>query len=200
MILSDRSIALALVSGELVVDPLYLPIQPASIDLCLGKEWIFDGRLESLTDFIVLFPGEFVNVCTWEWVEIPPNLVGILVGKSSWARKGLQVESAGYVDPGWKGRLTLELKNLGKDRLTIPVGGPIAQLRLETLTLKALYPYGHKSLNSHFQCATTVEVNPPPPRFVTSPANMGPPDDIRQHLIEHYRLLPSGHGIQLELE
>lgn len=206
MILSDRSIALALLNEGLIVYPLRLPIQPASIDLRIGDR---AAQTNETTDPLweqgmvafYLEPGAFINVCTAEWIEIPDHLVGIVCGRSSWARRGLQVESAGYVDPGWKGRLTLELKNLGPQTIMMVKEDRIAQLRLETLTTRAAHPYGHKDLGSHYQGAYTVEVYGGAGRSQKGFFNpeMALPEKTRQRLIEEYRLLPDGTGTPPEL-
>jgi len=167
VILSDRDIRTALKTGNLVIDPKPDIIQPASVDLHLGDDGIVlrsgvidpyhdyrDDRTNEhkmVTPLHLLAPGDFLNVHTLEWIEIPSKLVGILVGKSSLARIGLQVESAGYVDPGWCGRLTLELKNLGPLDIVLRPGMPICQIRFQTLTSKPEHLYGDPALNSHYQ-------------------------------------------------
>jgi dCTP deaminase len=83
-------------------------------------------------DYWRLLREEFLLVTTLEWIEIGDLLAGILVGKSSLARLGLQVESAGYIDPGYKGCPTLELKNLGPYDIILRPGMPIAHLRVES--------------------------------------------------------------------
>jgi dCTP deaminase len=153
MILSDSSIQKRLTSGSLVVKPLFLgAIQPASIDLRLGSlikianpdGWV-DLDLEQ-TGKYRLKPLDFVLGATLEWIEIPNDLVGILVGKSSRAREGIQVEAAGYVDPGWHGNLTLEIAHLSPLPAVLFSGMPICQLRLERIDGKVEHPY-----NGHYQ-------------------------------------------------
>lgn len=165
-ILSDRDIKLQMILGRLVFDPTPPTIQPVSIDLHLWNEIIVPegGRIidpmlgigvedkPRVFDFHYLFPSQFVNVCTEEWVDMPQHLVGILCGKSTLARFGLQVESAGLVDPGWKGRLTLELKNLGPDTIILRPGMKICQMYI--LPIDGELPenlYGDDILNSHYQ-------------------------------------------------
>lgn len=167
-ILSDRDIEWQLEHGGLEIRPLSLPIQPTSVDLRLGDELryltagqILDTRdpgevlttLRSLDDHThMLNPGEFVLGATLEWIDLPTHLVGIVMGKSSLARMGLQVEASGYVDPGWKGRLTLELKNLGPGRIVLVRGMPIAQIRFDRLDQNPpLHPYGDPEIGSHYQ-------------------------------------------------
>jgi dCTP deaminase len=150
----------------LVIEPTLYPIQPASIDLRLGDTIIdpnggrvFDpangvGPEDQAKTFTIhtLAPGDFVNVATLEYVEIPPDVVGKLEGKSTLARMGLQVESAGYVDQGWKGVLTLELKNLGWDSIILRPGMRICQLRLYAVP-RSRRLYGDPALSSHYQGA-----------------------------------------------
>ena len=132
-VLSDRDIRAALESGRVRIDP-YDPedLQPSSVDLHLDRAL---PRLPQqplpvhrrpapqpdLTELLtieddepfILHPGEFVLGQTLEWVELPDDLVARLEGKSSLGRLGLLIHStAGYVDPGWKGNLTLELSNV----------------------------------------------------------------------------------------
>jgi dCTP deaminase len=166
-ILTDRDIQFQLNNSDLEIRPLSLPLQPTSVDLRLGggiryltAGTLIDPRIsgEVLTTVrdieeqpYVLNPGEFVLASTLEWVTIPRHLVGILMGKSSLARIGLQVEAAGYVDPGWSGRLTLELKNLGPCRIVLSRGIPIAQIRFERLDVNApTHVYGDPEVGSHY--------------------------------------------------
>ena len=162
--LSDRAISGYLLSGELVIDPLLTPLQPASVDLRLGPlvKHLIPGHYdpvkhespairEEAIETLVLGPGQFLLACTFEWVEIPPPLVGIITGKSTLARLGLQVEAAGYADPGWKGHLTLELINLGPLMLVLRVGMPICQIRFDYLTDLPEHLYGDPALGSHYQ-------------------------------------------------
>ncbi len=148
MILSDASIEQRLASGSLVIKPL-VPgsIQPASIDLHLGamiKIATPDGYREhdlSVHGSYRLNQPDFILGATLEWVEIPHDLVGILVGKSSRAREGIQVEAAGYVDPGWRGNLTLEIAHLSPLPAILFSGMPICQLKLERIEGTVAHPY-----------------------------------------------------------
>jgi dCTP deaminase len=132
-VLSDRDIRAALEAGTVRIDP-YDPedLQPSSVDLHLDRRFrvfrnnrypYIDPRTQQpdLTEMVsveddepfILHPGEFVLGQTHEWVELPDDLVARLEGKSSLGRLGLLIHStAGYVDPGWKGNLTLELSNV----------------------------------------------------------------------------------------
>lgn len=160
-VLSDVSIHAQLTSGRLRVDPLAAgAVQPSSVDLRLGPCLLLatpDGwREHSLIDNgpYPLAAHAFVLGATIERVEIPDDLVGVLVGKSSRAREGIQVEAAGYVDPGWRGHLTLEIVGFWPGVRRLAVGMPIAQLRLHRLTTPAERPYGSDGLGSHYQEST----------------------------------------------
>jgi dCTP deaminase len=166
--LTDRDIRQQLATTQLVITPLFEPIQPASVDLRLSDQIILPG-----SDYVIdpalglkapdsppitfpvyeLEPGEFVLGSTLEWVEVPPHLMGLLVGKSTLARIGLQVEAAGLADPGWKGRLTLEIKNLGNDVLVLRPGMPICQIYFLTpfVDRPPEHVYGNPLLKSRYQ-------------------------------------------------
>lgn len=147
-VLSDRDIERWMQNGyiEMGVDPLVIrplgadALQPASVDLRLGaviKIAQADGthRAHHLIDDgpYLLARGVFVLAATLEYVEIPSGLVGILVGKSSRAREGFAIEDAGYVDPGWRGELTLELDNRSPAPRWLHHGMYICQIRFEPL-------------------------------------------------------------------
>lgn len=175
MVLSDYSIKKAIAAGRLVVDPLDpADIQPASIDLHLGPELLtFTTARQSAIDIraapppgvrtaipgpdtpYYLHPGEFVLGSTVEHIELAADLVARLEGKSSLGRLGLVIHStAGFVDPGWKGNLTLELSNLARLPITLYHGMKIGQLSLLELTTPADRPYGHPELGSKYQGQT----------------------------------------------
>jgi dCTP deaminase len=173
MLLSDTDLKRALYLEQLIVTPLLEPIQPASIDLRLGDELLWTDNLQVYDPERNLYPrparieigkswklepGEFVNVATLEEIGIGNGLAGMLVGKSRHARYGLQVESAGFLDPGYRGHPTLELKNLGPFVIVLRPGMPIAQLRVDQLTVPATRLYGDPALGSHFQGATGPEM------------------------------------------
>ena len=117
---------------------------------------------ERITDTVLLRPGEFALARTTEMVGIPAHLVARVEGKSSWARRGLLVHiTAGFIDPGFYGTITLELCNLASKPLELPVGCPIAQLSILELDTPSIVPYGDPSLGSHYQhqVATTTAPN-----------------------------------------
>jgi dCTP deaminase len=99
-------------------------------------------QIDEVNPFI-LHPGEFVLAVTMERVEIPSDLVGRLDGKSSLGRLGLIVHStAGFVDPGFQGRLTLELTNVANLPITLYYGMPVSQISFSRLSTPADHPYG----------------------------------------------------------
>ena len=171
-VLSDHDIAVALAGGRVRVDP-YDPadLQPSSIDLHLDRSFrvfrnnrypFIDVRspqpdlteLLSITDDepFVLHPGEFVLGQTLEWVELPDDLVARLEGKSSLGRLGLLIHStAGYVDPGWKGKLTLELSNVAKLPIALYSGMKIGQISFFEMSSPVDRPYGSQGLGSKYQ-------------------------------------------------
>lgn len=182
MILSDRDLKIELESGRVVVDPLGVnAIQPSSIDLRIGRHFrIFantrypyiDVRkpMEDLTELVevtgeepfILHPGEFVLGTTLERVAIPDDLVGRLEGKSSLGRLGLLIHStAGFVDAGFAGNLTLELSNVANLPITLYPGMKIGQISLFRMSSPAENPYGSSRLGSKY----VDQVGPTPSRY-----------------------------------
>jgi dCTP deaminase len=175
MVLSDRDIKRCLREGRIVITPLENPgvqIQPASVDLRLGNEFkVFRHTkkafvdplrddVEEYTETIVvkdkepfiLHPGEFVLACTRERVELGDDVVARVEGRSSLGRLALLVHAtAGYIDPGFRGNLTLELSNVGKMPIALYPGMRICQLSFETLSSKVELPYGHPARDSKYQ-------------------------------------------------
>jgi dCTP deaminase len=162
MILSDRTIREQIDAGRIVIDPFDPAcVQPSSVDLHVDAEFrvfrnnrypFIDVKQEQdLTELVevkpdeafILHPGEFVLGSTLERVAIPDDLVARLEGKSSLGRLGLLIHStAGYVDPGWDGYLTLELSNVANRPITIYPGMKIGQISFFQLTTPADTPYG----------------------------------------------------------
>jgi dCTP deaminase len=170
-VLSDGTIRRLVEEGRIRIDPWDEGmVQPASVDLRLGNSFrVFHNfRVPSidlaepptnLTELVevgpdesfVIHPGEFVLGRTEEWVELPDDIVARIEGKSSLGRLGLIVHAtAGFVDPGWKGTLTLEITNLTRVPIVLWPGKPIAQLSFMTLDRPAERPYGHPDLGSHY--------------------------------------------------
>ena len=170
--LSDGTLRRLIADGAIKIDPFdEAMIQPASIDLRLGPSFrVFHNfRVEAidiadmpqgLTEHVeiaddepfVVHPGEFVLGRTAEYIEMPDDLVSRVEGKSSLGRLGLIVHAtAGFVDPGFKGTLTLEITNLTRVPIKLWAGKPIAQLSFMALDRPAERPYGHPELGSHYQ-------------------------------------------------
>ena len=172
MILSDRTIREELQAGRIVIDPLdERAVQPSSVDLRLGRFFrvflnhttrVIDVKenQEDLTplveikedDVFVLHPGEFVLGSTAERVQLPNDLVARLEGKSSLGRLGLLIHStAGFVDAGWNGHLTLELSNVANLPITLYPNMKIGQISFLKMTTPADVPYGSAAVGSKYQ-------------------------------------------------
>ena len=171
-VLSDRDIRAQLQAGRVRIDP-YDPacLQPSSVDLHLDSDFrvfrnnrypFIDVRSPQpdLTDLVtiegdepfILHPGEFVLGQTMEWVELPDDLVARLEGRSSLGRLGLLIHStAGYVDPGWKGNLTLELSNVANLPIALYSGMKIGQISFFQMSSAVERPYGSRELGSRYQ-------------------------------------------------
>ncbi|HEY8870850.1 MAG TPA: dCTP deaminase [Candidatus Limnocylindrales bacterium] len=171
-VLSDRDIRTEIESGRVVIRP-YDPadLQPSSVDLHLDRAFrvfrnnrypYIDVRAPQpdLTELLhvaddepfVLHPGEFVLGQTLEWVELPDDVVARLEGRSSLGRIGLLIHStAGYVDPGWKGNLTLELSNVANLPIALYSGMKIGQISFVRMSSPVERPYGSPELGSKYQ-------------------------------------------------
>ena len=146
--LVDWQIRLYLALGLLKIDNYRNEaIQPNSLDVHMGRDFArqrADGSFETFSaDYIVLSPGDFVLATTEEFFYFPSNIHGVLQGKSSWARLGLYVESAGLFDSGFDGEAVVELTNQGKSPLTLEAGKAIAQM-IFMKNLPVANPYGKK--------------------------------------------------------
>ncbi len=182
VILSDRTIRDAIETGRIVIEPFDdACVQPSSVDLHLDKYFrvfrnhtlgVIDVKknLEELTELIeadddnpfILHPGEFVLGSTSERVAIPADLVGRLEGKSSLGRLGLLIHTtAGFVDAGWDGMLTLEFHNVASLPITLYPGMKIGQISFMQMTSEADNPYGTSELGSKYQ----GQIGPRPSRY-----------------------------------
>ena len=154
MLLSDRDIRRQLTAGDLIIEPLQdSQYQPASVDLRLANTLRRIGQepFAINSQGFILQPGKFILGETLEWMQIPPHLAAQFSGKSSLGRIGLQTHcTAGFVDPGFKGTLTVELANLSDTGIWLTPGQPIGQLCLFRLSSRADRPYGHPGLGSHY--------------------------------------------------
>jgi dCTP deaminase len=172
VILSDRDIRAEIAAGRIVIDP-YTPdaVQPSSVDLHIDRRFrvfrntrypYIDVRVDQpdLTELVeiiddepfILHPGEFVLGSTLERVALPDDLVARLEGKSSLGRLGLLIHStAGYVDPGWDGNLTLELSNVANLPITLYHGMKIGQISFQRLSSPVEIGYGDERIGSKYR-------------------------------------------------
>lgn len=158
MILSDQDIYTEMAVGGLLVEPRppLSAFQPASLEVHLADaatrehaRYADDGDEAPMW---WLEPGEFALGCTIEKVTLPATLCAQVNGKSSLGRLGLLVHAtAGFVDPGFSGELTLELKNLSNHVIALHHGMAVAQLVFHRLSSPSQRPYGHEELGSHYQ-------------------------------------------------
>ena len=172
MLLSDRSIKEAISAGRIVLKPYFEDcVQPSSIDIHLDNKFLlFNKAQHALIDVrqkqdalmksveikdgepFILHPGEFVLGSTLESLKLPNDIAGRIEGKSSLGRLGLLIHStAGYVDPGWEGNLTLELSNVSPLPITLYYKMKIGQISFTQMTTPVEKPYGSKGLGSHYQ-------------------------------------------------
>jgi dCTP deaminase len=172
MVLSDRTIREEIEAGRISFDP-YDPamIQPSSVDVRVDRRFrVFNNArypyidvrqpMEDLTEMVtvpdeepfILHPGEFVLGQTLERVRLPDDLVARLEGKSSLGRLGLLIHStAGFVDAGFEGNLTLELSNVANLPITIYHGMPIGQISFMRMDAAVERPYGSEETGSKYQ-------------------------------------------------
>lgn len=173
-ILSDKTIKEYLEEGKIVIDSLKdeQQIQPSSVDMRLGDEFkvfkvirkpYIDPKdeddiaeyMESSTvpegEAFIIHPNEFALATTQEYVKVPDDLVARVEGRSSMGRLGVTMHvTAGYVDPGFEGRITLEISNIGAIPVALYPGQRVCQLVFETMTTPAELPYGHPKRNSKY--------------------------------------------------
>ncbi len=172
MILSDRTIREQLAAGRIAIEPLDEScVQPSSVDLRLDKLFrvflnhpmsVIDVKrdLSDLTqeveiaegDAFILHPGEFVLGSTYERITLPDDIVARIEGKSSLGRLGLLIHStAGFIDAGFSGHITLELSNVANLPITLYPGMKIGQVSFLQMTTPADLPYGSKAVGSKYQ-------------------------------------------------
>ena len=182
MVLSDRTIREEIEAGRIVLDPYDATlIQPSSVDVRVDNRFrvfhnarypYIDVRqpMEDLTELVeisgddpfILHPGEFVLGQTLERVKLPDDIVSRLEGKSSLGRLGLLIHStAGFVDAGFEGNLTLELSNVANLPITIYHGMPIGQMSFMRMDGPVENPYGSGATGSKYQ----GQAEPTPSRF-----------------------------------
>jgi dCTP deaminase len=175
MIFSDRTIKEAVTAGRIVIDPYDEGmVQPSSIDLrCADSFRVFEnhrysvidpksdqpqltkGVTASVEEPFILHPGEFVLGSTLEVVGLADDIVARLEGKSSLGRIGLLIHStAGFIDPGFRGQVTLELSNVANLPIAIYPGMKIGQVSFYQLSTPAEHPYGSAGAGSKYQGQT----------------------------------------------
>ena len=182
MVLSDRTIRAELAAGRIAIEP-HDPhlVQPSSVDVRVDRRFrvfhnarypYIDVRqpMEELTELVeppggepfILHPGEFVLGQTLERLTLPDDLVARLEGKSSLGRLGLLIHStAGFVDAGFSGKLTLELSNVANLPITIYEGMPIGQISFMRMDGPVERPYGSRDTRSKYQ----GQAEPTPSRY-----------------------------------
>jgi dCTP deaminase len=171
MVLSDTTIARFLSEGRIEIDPYDESLlQPSSVDVRVDRLFrvfrnnrapYIDVKVEQdLTELVevdddepfILHPGEFVLGSTLERIALPDDLVARLEGKSSLGRLGLLIHStAGFIDPGWDGHVTLELSNVANLPITIFPGMKIGQISFMQMTEPAAVPYGADAIGSKYK-------------------------------------------------
>ncbi|HBL85467.1 MAG: dCTP deaminase [Clostridiales bacterium GWF2_38_85] len=159
MILSDKTIIKMLKNKTLSILPLNIEqIQPASVDVRLGDTFcIVEDSASSIitlenkisyktikTDTYILLPGQFVLATTMEFIDLPDNLTAFVEGRSSLGRMGLFIQNAGWVDPGFKGEITLELYNANRCAIELKSGRRVGQLVFAEMDDFAAKPYNGK--------------------------------------------------------
>ena len=175
MIFSDRTIKEAVASGRISIDPYEESmVQPSSIDLrCAPHFRVFENHKYAVIDPkapqgdltvgveasdsepFILHPGEFVLGSTLEVIGLADDIVARLEGKSSLGRLGLLIHStAGFIDPGFRGQVTLELSNVANLPIAIYPSMKIGQISFYQMTTPAEFPYGSPELGSKYQDQT----------------------------------------------
>ncbi len=159
MVLSDRTINKMLESGTLQITPIERDqVQPASVDIRLGNTFsivedsptgiiTLDKEIKYktiTTDTYVLLPNQFVLATTMEYFELPDDLTAFVEGRSSLGRMGLFIQNAGWVDPGFKGEITLELYNVNRCAIELKAGRRVGQLVFSRTDDVAMHPYNGK--------------------------------------------------------
>ncbi|MBQ8170781.1 MAG: dCTP deaminase [Oscillospiraceae bacterium] len=159
MILSDKTILKMLENGSLEIAPVEKEqIQPASVDIRLGDTFsVVEDTSSGIitleneikyktikTDTYLLLPGQFVLATTMEYFSLPDDLTAFVEGRSSLGRMGLFIQNAGWVDPGFKGEITLELFNANRCAIELKSGRRVGQLVFAKLDDHALNPYNGK--------------------------------------------------------
>jgi dCTP deaminase len=180
-ILSDKTIKEYLKQGKIGFEPLHdeKQIQPSSVDMRLGDEFkVFKvirkpyidpedeediaSYMESMIvpegEAFIIHPNEFALATTLEYVKVPDDLVARVEGRSSMGRLGVTMHvTAGFIDPGFEGKITLEISNIGAMPVALYPGQRVCQIVFETMTTPSELPYGHPERNSKYMGQTRPE-------------------------------------------
>lgn len=171
MIFSDREIKRLIEKQELICEPLIdNSIQPASIDCRLGDKFlVIDSNemshltlstevkyREVVSESFTIPPKSFVLATTVEYIELPDDIACFVEGRSSIGRLGLFIQNAGWVDPGFKGKITLELYNANELPIQLEAGRRICQFVFARTGFPSEFPYGHASRKSKYQGQDTT--------------------------------------------
>ena len=180
-ILSDKDIKKCLKEGKIGIEPLRdeKQIQPSSVDMRLGDEfkvfkvirkpYIDPKDEEDIASYMestvvpegeafIIHPNEFALATTLEYVKVPDDLVARVEGRSSMDRLGVTMHvTAGFIDPGFEGNITLEISNIGAMPVALYPGQRVCQIVFETMTSPAELPYGHPDRNSKYMGQTRPE-------------------------------------------
>ena len=180
-ILSDQDLKKYLEEKKIIIGPLIdeKQIQPSSVDLRIGDEFkefkiiskpYIDPKdnidMDSyMTSFIIekgepfiIHPGEFTLATTYERIKLPDDIVARVEGRSSMGRLGVTMHvTAGFIDSGFDGRITLEISNIGKMPVALYPGQRVCQIVFETMTTPSLKPYGHEDRDSKYMGQTSPE-------------------------------------------
>lgn len=180
-ILSDKTIKEYLKEGKIGFEPLTdeKQIQPSSIDMRLGDEfkvfkvirkpYIDPDDEEDLASYMestivpegeafIIHPNEFALATTLEYVKLPDDIVARVEGRSSMGRLGVTMHvTAGFIDPGFEGKITLEISNIGSMPVALYPGQRVCQIVFETMTTPSELPYGHPERNSKYMGQTRPE-------------------------------------------
>lgn len=182
MILSDRDLRRVIAARRLIFRPELMSdqISPASIDLRLSptfkvfrqsklsllnpkeglpKDFMDTHRLKS-GEYFVLHPGNFVLASTIEYIKVPDDMVVRVEGKSTLARMGILVHTAGFVDPGFEGSITLEISNQSNVAMALHPEMYICQIAVHIMSSPAEVPYNVRKKSLYHKAKTTVGANP----------------------------------------
>ena len=175
MILSDNTIRDMISKGSLIKSPIEdIQIQPASLDIRLGDTFAViedspDGILDMespisyktiRSDTYLLLPGQFVLATTMEYLDLPDDMTAFVEGRSSLGRMGLFIQNAGWVDPSFKGEITLELFNANRFAIRLTPGRRVGQLVFAKMDMPAEKPYKGKYQNQKGAFGSRVYLDP----------------------------------------